>query len=103
MKNLVIVAALCLLVVGDFKGMHAAQAQKPSPAANASCDLGGGKTLTVDYSSPRMKGRKIFGEIQIRPTRLVEVRRHDGADGLGLYATVGLAIRAGFCPPVARP
>jgi hypothetical protein len=61
MKNLVIVAALCLLVVGVFKGMHAAQAQKPSPAAKASCDLGGGKTLTVDYSSPRMKGRKIFG------------------------------------------
>lgn len=61
MKNLVTVAALCLLVVGVFKGMHAAQAQKPSPAAKASCDLGGGKTLTVDYSSPRMKGRKIFG------------------------------------------
>jgi hypothetical protein len=41
--------------------MHAAQGPKPSPAAKASCDLGGGKTLTVDYSSPRMKGRKIFG------------------------------------------
>lgn len=39
----------------------AAFAQKPSPAASASCDLGGGKTIKTDYSSPRMKGRKIFG------------------------------------------
>src|SRR6202046_5618779 len=34
---------------------------KPSPAASASCELGGGKTIKTDYSSPRMKGRKIFG------------------------------------------
>jgi hypothetical protein len=34
---------------------------KPSPAASASCDLGGGKTITTNYSSPRMKGRKIYG------------------------------------------
>ncbi len=36
---------------------------KPSPAASASCDLGGGKTIKTDYSSPRMKGRKIYGEL----------------------------------------
>jgi len=34
---------------------------KPSPAASASCDAGGGKTIKTDYSSPRMKGRKIYG------------------------------------------
>jgi hypothetical protein len=34
---------------------------KPSPAESASCDLGGGKTIKTNYSSPRMKGRKIFG------------------------------------------
>jgi len=34
---------------------------KPSPAASASCDLGGGTTIKTDYSSPRMKGRKIYG------------------------------------------
>ena len=38
-------------------------AQKPSPAASASCDLGGGKSIKTDYSSPRMKGRKIYGEL----------------------------------------
>ena len=34
---------------------------KPSPPASATCDLGGGKTIKTDYSSPRMKGRKIYG------------------------------------------
>ena len=36
---------------------------KPSPAASSTCDLGGGKTIKTDYSSPRMKGRKIYGEL----------------------------------------
>jgi hypothetical protein len=36
---------------------------KPSPAASASCDLGGGKTVKTDYSSPRVKGRKIYGSL----------------------------------------
>jgi hypothetical protein len=36
---------------------------KPSPPASASCDLGGGKSIKTDYSSPRMRGRKIFGDL----------------------------------------
>ena len=32
-----------------------------SPVAFATCDLGGGKTIRTDYSSPVMKGRKIYG------------------------------------------
>jgi hypothetical protein len=36
---------------------------RPSPPAKATCALAGGKSITVDYSSPRMKGRKIFGEL----------------------------------------
>jgi len=38
-------------------------AQKPSPAASATCDLGGGQSIKTDYSSPRMRGRKIFGDL----------------------------------------
>ncbi|HXL23213.1 MAG TPA: DUF2911 domain-containing protein [Candidatus Dormibacteraeota bacterium] len=37
------------------------KAPPASPPAKASCDLGAGQTITVDYSSPRAKGRKIFG------------------------------------------
>jgi Protein of unknown function (DUF2911) len=40
----------------------ACQGGKPSPAASASCDLGGGKTIKTDYSSPRLKGRKMIGD-----------------------------------------
>jgi hypothetical protein len=32
-----------------------------SPHANAQCTFTNGKTVTVAYSSPRMRGRKIFG------------------------------------------
>jgi hypothetical protein len=39
----------------------ACQGDRPSPAASASCDLGGGKTIKTDYSSPRLKGRKMIG------------------------------------------
>jgi hypothetical protein len=37
--------------------------KRPSPPATATLDLGGGQTVTVDYSSPRAKGRKIYGEL----------------------------------------
>jgi Protein of unknown function (DUF2911) len=47
--------ALTALSVAQMGG------EKPSPAASASCDLGGGKTIKTDYSSPRMRGRKIYG------------------------------------------
>jgi hypothetical protein len=39
------------------------KSQRPSPAAKAEFKFSDGKTITVDYSSPRMKGRKIFGEL----------------------------------------
>jgi Protein of unknown function (DUF2911) len=41
----------------------AAQENRPSPPAQAQCKFSDGKTITVDYSSPRMKDRKIFGEL----------------------------------------
>jgi hypothetical protein len=49
-----VAATACLAQMGEGK---------PSPAASASCDLGGGKTIKTDYSSPRMKGRKIYGDL----------------------------------------
>src|ERR1035437_5368181 len=43
-------------------GMSHDKSKRPSPAASAACNLSDGKTIKVDYSSPRAKGRKIFGE-----------------------------------------
>ena len=35
----------------------------PSPPAKAMFKFADGKTITVDYSSPHMRGRKIFGDL----------------------------------------
>jgi len=56
--------AVGCLTLGLMAMLGSAQmdkASKPSPPAKASCTLADGKTITVDYSSPRAKGRKIFG------------------------------------------
>ena len=37
------------------------KSKRPSPPASAECALSAGKTVKIDYSSPRMKGRKIYG------------------------------------------
>ena len=51
------------LFVLTLAAFVSAQENRPSPAAQAQCKFSDGKTITVDYSSPRMKGRKIFGEL----------------------------------------
>lgn len=64
MKRIVAYLAVGCLTVGMMALLGSAQSDKskrPSPPAKATCDLGGGKSITVDYSSPRAKGRKIFG------------------------------------------
>ena len=57
---------IVLLVMFAFLGTIACTAQgdkskRPSPPASATCDLGGGQTVKTDYSSPRAKGRKVYG------------------------------------------
>jgi len=53
------VALLATLAVLTTRAQD--KSKRPSPPASADCKLGGGKTVHVDYSSPRAKGRKIFG------------------------------------------
>ncbi len=42
-------------------GAIPSEGQVASPPARAACKFADGKTITVNYSSPRMRGRKIFG------------------------------------------
>jgi len=56
-------AALCLGAVVVVAAGRQDKASRPSPPAKAECKLTGGKAVTVDYSSQRAKGRKIFGGI----------------------------------------
>jgi hypothetical protein len=57
-KRIVLPTLLVLFTTTAFAQMGGAKA---SPPASATCDLGGGKTIQTDYSSPRAKGRKIYG------------------------------------------
>lgn len=54
-------AALSLAVLAS--AAPAQQRPRPSPPAKAECKFSDGKSITVDYSSPRMRGRKIYGEL----------------------------------------
>lgn len=56
-------AALLATILITLAALSFAQdkSSRPSPPAQAQCKFSDGKTITVDYSSPRMKGRKIYG------------------------------------------
>jgi hypothetical protein len=53
---------LATLVILGASACAQDKASRPSPPATAECVLSGAK-LTVNYGSPRVKGRKIFGEL----------------------------------------
>ena len=55
MKQRLALLAFAILTLSLFASAQA------SPPASATCDLGGGKTIKTDYSSPRLKGRKMVG------------------------------------------
>ncbi|HUL35505.1 MAG TPA: DUF2911 domain-containing protein [Candidatus Eisenbacteria bacterium] len=61
-KKLVVGAAgIALLAAALVVVAQQDKSKRPSPPAQATFDLGGGKSVTIDYSSPRAKGRKIYG------------------------------------------
>ena len=63
-KAIATLSVICLGLDMFALVSHAQQdkSKRPSPPAKATLDLGG-KSITVDYSSPRAKGRKIYGEL----------------------------------------
>lgn len=73
------------------------EAQAVSPAAKAGCKFADGKTITVNYSSPRMRGRKIFGDL----VPFGEVWRA-GADEATMFVTNGDVVVGGKNVPAGR-
>ena len=61
-KNFAVLTAF-LLAMTILCAAQQDKSKRPSPAASADCKLSDGKTIKVDYSSPRAKGRKIFGDL----------------------------------------
>jgi ABC-type phosphate transport system substrate-binding protein len=64
MKRKTVVLAVLVVALG-ISGLVAFsqtnRASRPSPPEKATFTLAAGKTISIDYSSPRAKGRKIFG------------------------------------------
>jgi len=62
MKKLVLIP-LVIFAMGTLASAQGGQdkSKRPSPPASAECKFSNGKTIKIDYSSPRAKGRKIFG------------------------------------------
>ena len=56
-------ALIATLAVAGILLLAQDKSSRPSPPAKAECKLAGGKGITIDYSSPRAKGRKIFGAL----------------------------------------
>jgi hypothetical protein len=56
-------ATLFVLTLCVIASAQQDKSKRPSPPEQAQCKFSDGKTISVDYSSPRMKGRKIFGDL----------------------------------------
>jgi hypothetical protein len=61
MQKHITLLALFLIAIASLAFAQQDKSKRPSPPAQATCKLPDGKAITVDYSSPRAKGRKIFG------------------------------------------
>ncbi len=58
------VILLGLVALAAFTRGQEDKSKRPSPPAHAEFTFADGKSITVDYSSPRVRGRKIFGELE---------------------------------------
>ena len=96
MRKVVLFGSAVLLAIAGAVTMQAQQdkSKRPSPPATAKCDVGGSKSITVDYSSPRAKGRKVFGGI----VPYGEVWRA-GANEATTFVTTGDLMLAGHHVP----
>ena len=61
MRKRIALSALLLPALTMLACAQQDQSKRPSPSAQAQCKFSDGKTIKSDYSSPRVKGRKIFG------------------------------------------
>ena len=89
------VAVIVVVTLSAFSFAQQDKSKRPSPPAQAQCKFSDGKTITVDYSSPRMKGRKIFGEL----VPYGQVWRTGANDATTFVTTAGVSANGRDIPP----
>ena len=77
------------------------KAKRPSPPASAECKFSDGKTIKIDYSSPRAKGRKIFGEASDKALVPYGQVWRTGANDATTFVTDGNVTVGGKAVPAA--
>ena len=85
-RKAIVYGSLVLVLAVAASPLRAQQdkSKRPSPPATAKCELAGGKTVTIDYSSPRKKGRNVFPDV----VKYGEVWR-TGANEATAFVTTG--------------
>ncbi|MBZ5539090.1 MAG: DUF2911 domain-containing protein [Acidobacteriia bacterium] len=86
-KQLLFLASLALVVAGITRAQED-KSKRLSPPAAAEHKFADGKTVKIGYSSPRMKGRKIFGGL----VPYGKVWRTGANEATSLVTTAGLTI-----------
>jgi Protein of unknown function (DUF2911) len=61
MKKRVALLTSCIFLLSLAASAQMDKSKRPSPPASTQCKFPDGKTIHADYSSPRMRGRKIYG------------------------------------------
>jgi hypothetical protein len=58
-------ALICtvLLLLSTFAVAQKDKSKRPSPPASTQCAFADGSKVSIDYSRPSMKGRKVYGEL----------------------------------------
>jgi len=88
---------LCVLLAVFAARANESEAQVLSPPARIACKFADGKTISATYSSPRMRGRKIFGDV----VPFGEVWRAGADDATG-FATNADLLAGGKTIPAGR-
>ena len=88
MKKRTVLFALFILTLATVALAQQDKSKRQSPPASAVCKFSDGKTITVDYSSPRAKGRKIYGDL----VPFGQVWRTGANEATSFVSTAGLSV-----------
>src|SRR5271170_2662402 len=85
--SLFTIATLATSLVSAQMSMSEDKSKRPSPPASAQCKFSDGKSVKIDYSSPRAKGRTIFGAASEKALVLYGAVSRSGANEATPFVT----------------
>lgn len=93
-RCLIVRMVMAGMALWSFVALAGEQSKPLSPTATAQCQFTDGKTVTINYSSPSMKGRKIFGGL----VPYGQIWRTGANEATSLIANTNIAIEGKNIP-----